>query len=397
MKQPDRIELVEYTPAYYPKNHLSEAAGEYIWQKYGKQVTVEFPNVKTNHQWQFTSLGWVGYLPVTSELGVALLPKVPLANLFRMLEYAYRLDSFKFLDGLTSCESLQEFYERIANILALRVLDRAKKGYYRAYIDFDERLNCVRGRLDVQKMLTNFNRASFPCEYQEHQADIKDNQILVWTLHRIMKSGLCSERILPTVKKAYRSLHGHASLEPCYSQECVRRLYNRLNQDYEPLHALCRFFLDQSGPSHNHGDYTMLPFLVDMARLFELFVAEWLKSHLPSRYELKSQEHLSFGENGELKFNIDLVIYDRELQKVTCVLDTKYKTHSLPASADVAQVVTYAVAKDCQEAILLYPSADIQPFDQHIGDIRVRTAAFSIQEDIETAGEALLKKLSLDE
>ncbi|MCX7038200.1 MAG: hypothetical protein NT005_03560 [Spirochaetes bacterium] len=43
---------------------------------------------------------------------------------------------------------------------------------------------------------------------------------------------------------------------------------------------MCRFFLESSGPTHEPGGNLMLPFLVDMARLFELFVAEWLQQHI---------------------------------------------------------------------------------------------------------------------
>jgi len=35
------------------------------------------------------------------------------------------------------------------------------------------------------------------------------------------------------------------------------------------LHALCRFFLENSGPAHSSGGHTCFPFLVDMAQLFE--------------------------------------------------------------------------------------------------------------------------------
>ena len=54
---------------------------------------------------------------------------------------------------------------------------------------------------------------------------------------------------------------------PVGADRCVGRTYNRLNADYEPMHALCRFFLENSGPAHARGDRSMLPFLVNMPRL----------------------------------------------------------------------------------------------------------------------------------
>jgi len=59
------------------------------------------------------------------------------------------------------------------------------------------------------------------------------------------------------------------------------RRYIRQNADYATLHALCRFFLEQAGPTHELGRHRMLPFVVEMAALFERFVVAWLRVHLP--------------------------------------------------------------------------------------------------------------------
>lgn len=57
-----------------------------------------------------------------------------------------------------------------------------------------------------------------------------------------------------------------ASLMPCSANDTVGRFYNRLNVDYQPLHELCRFFLDQTGPSYTLGDYSMRPFLIKLVK-----------------------------------------------------------------------------------------------------------------------------------
>ena len=49
-----------------------------------------------------------------------------------------------------------------------------------------------------------------------------------------------------------------------------------------------------------------MPFLVNMEGLFEMFVAEWLKSHLPSRWVVKAQERLLVGIENDLHYDIDL-------------------------------------------------------------------------------------------
>jgi 5-methylcytosine-specific restriction enzyme subunit McrC len=203
--RPKIIELTEYTPIRFPPRDISPLIGEMLWRNYGAQVAVDFPSPITDGQWQLTSQGWVGFIPLTPELGISLQPKVELKNLFGMLEYGYRL-KIRFLEGLWDSNSLEEFYERLANILARRVLDRGRKGFYRAYIPRNEKSGFIRGRMDLPAAIRRPWDTRIRCHYEEHTPDIPENQILAWTLSRIARSGACTERVQPTIRRAYRAL-----------------------------------------------------------------------------------------------------------------------------------------------------------------------------------------------
>jgi len=387
------ITLIEYVPKLIDKNEIQSDMGEMIWRNYRNQLQIEFPSPKTNQQWEITSLGWVGYIPLTKEWGIQLQPKVDLDNIFRMLEYAYDLESFKFYEGLTHCSSLDEFYDRLAKILARRILDRARKGFYRSYVIEQEQLPYIRGRIDLQHMIHRPNNIRFQCQYEDHTADIEENQILAWTLQQITKSGMCQPQTLPLIRQAYRTLKTTVIIKPFRPRDCLGRLYNRLNDDYQPLHALCRFFLEHSGPSHKIGDRTMLPFLVNMERLYELFVARWLKMHLSDHLSLRIQEKIDVGKNNMLSFSIDLVINETHSNRTLCVLDTKYKIPDKPSNTDISQAVTYAKLKECTTAILIYPQHLSDPLDEYIGDIRIKSMTFGLGGDLENQGQTFLHKL----
>jgi 5-methylcytosine-specific restriction enzyme subunit McrC len=374
-----------------PGGALAEAEGRGLSAQYGQQVEVQSPSL-FNPYWTLTAQDWVGHIPVSPELNLALKPKVELHNLFRMWEYAYRLNRFRLLEGLVQCQSLAEFYQQLAHILARRILERGRQGLYRAYVAETERLPYVRGRLEVRQSIQSPGQVKLHCHYEEHTADIEDNQILAWTLWHIIHSSPVTERVLPTVRQAYRMLQGLVTLTPYGPQVCANRLYHRLNEDYHPLHALCRFFLDQSGPGHRFGDRMMLPFLVDMARLFELFVAEWLKAQpLPNELVIKEQEKVDISRDRHYK--IDLVLSDRTTGQARYVLDTKYKTGDIPTDNDIHQVVAYATAKFCQEAVLIYPAPLAKPLTAQVGNVRVRSLTFSLASDLEQAGQVFLQNL----
>jgi 5-methylcytosine-specific restriction enzyme subunit McrC len=139
----------------------------------------------------------------------------------------------------------------------------------------------------------------------------------------------------------------------------------------------------------------MLPFLVNMGRLFELFVYEWMSKHLhyhfPTSYRVVFQQKISVGTRGDLHFDVDLIIEDRSTGTTKCVLDTKYKDTGSPSASDVAQVVAYATGRQCTNAILVYPN-HINYIGGRVGlsDTIVTTSAFPLDKDIDEAGHRFL-------
>lgn len=384
------IEITEYQSKYFNRSDISQECGIALL-KYKKEVDIDFPTPKTGDKWKLTAKGCVGYIPVNADFAVKINPKVPIKNLFGMLEYAYNLKSFKFLDGLMTCDSVEDFYNQLADILAEKIIERCRKGLYRSYVPKTEKLTYIRGRLNVQEIIKKPWDVKLQCTYQEHTADIIDNQILFWTLFHIGHSGFCSDKVSQIVRKAYHAMQGMVSLKICDAKDCLERNYHRLNNDYYTLHQLCRFFLDNSIPSHEHGQNTSLPFLVNMAKLYEMFVAEWLRENLPPHLTLKTQERIIIDKN--IYFQTDLIIYDAQTLTPKYILDTKYKNPENISKNDLAQVVAYAVSKHCSEAVLVYPTVLNNPFNQYVGNIKVRGLTFSLDDNLEDGGKAFLKQL----
>jgi 5-methylcytosine-specific restriction enzyme subunit McrC len=388
------IELPEGKTQSFAKEELAESVVKALHDAYANQVSVEPPSFLNGNQWRLTSRGWVGYIPLDGGVHFSLSPKVSIQNLFGMIEYAYKLNGFRVLEGLVDAESIAEIYDRLALILAKRVLGRLRRGLYRSYMGQDDNLPYVRGRMDLLAHVRDPARVTLPCCFEEHTADLEDNQILLWTLTRVLECGVCTELSLPYVRQARRAMQSFSSMTPFSGESCVDRLYNRLNDDYSPMHALCRFFLEHTGPTHRAGDRRMLPILVDMDRLFELFVFEWMKAHLPAGLSIQPQVTVAFEMGQQVTVRIDITISENATGRTCHVLDTKYKAPDQPAAADIEAVVAYAVAKDCNEAVLIYPGILPHPIDGHFGtDIRVRSVVFDLEGDLEAAGLCMLNAL----
>lgn len=366
---------------------------ELLKQKYGDKITVEMSSFRPDSDWQLTSQDWVGYIPLTPKLSFCLLPKngVEITDLFEMLEYAYNLNSFQFFEkDYFDCETLEAFYDKLASILADQILDRSCRGFYHSYQPRSDQLPYLRGRIDLRRASLRPWDVKFECHFEEYISDIEDNQILAWTLLQILRSGLCTENTSRSVSHAFRRLLSFAKPEPCAPESCINRTYHSLNDDYRSMHALCRLFLEHIGPAHRVGSHEMIPYVVNMSKLYERFVAEWLKEQKIEGFLIEAQEDIKIDP---LSYTIDLVLRDESTKQPKCVMDTKYKVELKPNMSDINQVIAYAVAIGCRDAILIYPVEMKSPIDMRVGDIHVRSATFALEGGLSEAGRKFITKI----
>jgi 5-methylcytosine-specific restriction enzyme subunit McrC len=388
------IDLREEETGRFPNATLNDA--EVLALKGSGKFEVEPATVFNEYQHGIRSHGWVGQIPVSDELLVRVEPKVSVSNLFRMLEVAYNLDSFHLFEGNIEIESIDDIYDRIVSILARRVIDRARKGLYRGYIAESDDLPYVRGTIDVLGTVLNGARGipKIPCSYEDHTADLKDNRILYWTLHQVRRQAIRREKVRSELDRARRALAGTISLERFSPKDCVQKFYNRLNYDYKPMHGLCRFILEQTGPGIHAGDRDFLPFEVNMPLLFQSFVAEWLRANASLGLTVLPQYTARLDANFKMEIEIDILISEESTQRPIAVLDTKYKASELPAQDDIHQIAFYAGELKVDHAMFVYPSTLAKHFHMlHANKITIESLVFDIGQAPEVAGRTFLNSL----
>jgi 5-methylcytosine-specific restriction enzyme subunit McrC len=86
-ESPQIIKLKEYKSKRFERDFMPESVGQKIYHNYAKEIEIEFPTHKTEDKWELKSKGRVGNIPITPEFCIIIDPKVPIANLFGMLEY----------------------------------------------------------------------------------------------------------------------------------------------------------------------------------------------------------------------------------------------------------------------------------------------------------------------
>ncbi len=391
MTQP--IHLTEYQQIYLSAERLTQPEAQRLWAHFRPVIHLDPPSFKNNNQWALTPQGWAGHIQLSAKTTFVISPKVSVQNLFRLLQQVYQLPQFSWLDGVSQAETVQGFWDVLAGELADRVLDRQRKGIAKEYVSKRELVGVVRGRIDARHLATESASPQIMCDYAEQTADLPQNQILAFTLRQIALTGLCSPQVLRRGNRAWRQMP--VAPVPFTGHEPLGFEYSRLTEDYRPMHALCRLFLDGLEPTHHHGQNgaDMLPFLLNMPQLYEKFVAQWLSQNLPHGFSLREQERVRLDSLQSRHVDIDLVIYDSD-QRPVMVLDTKYKAGE-PTNDDIYQVTFYAREIGCQSAGLVYPIQPKTPLRGQNKDVAYRSLTFSLDQEPDAAGAAFLDQLSL--
>src|SRR5262245_48284884 len=217
------IELEEEADKAISKGDFDDASA--LALSMSGHFDVKFPSIITSQAYIIRSKGWVGHIPVGAQIIVKIRPKLPISSIFGMLEVAYNLKSFALLEGETNINTIEELFERVASILAHRVLDRARKGLHQAYLTERDDLAFVRGRVDIRESLKRSLQGSayLHCEFQHLTHDLEDNQILLWTLHQTSRARLRRPEVAHAVRKAYRVLSGTVRLSKKGAEDCINR------------------------------------------------------------------------------------------------------------------------------------------------------------------------------
>ncbi len=326
------------------------------------QITPELGTFGGQQFYTVNPLQWVGHFKLPSGATVVIRPKIPTANVLRMLAYAFlRWDQPFLRQEEVEYESDSFLFEPLVDLFNDLVEARASRGLAQDYVRHEQNLALMRGRLlfreHIQQNIGYPNRAY--CRFFENTVDIPDNQILRNTLKVLLANGSWRRK---TEHDLLASLHHFDSVTDidARSLQLEGRHYHSLNDDYAPIHSLCRLFLKMSSISETAGSIPFKGFLLDMNNLFEKFVEQaCLRVGRRVGVDVQPQRSESLS-HGDFVPNIQPDITVRSLGSVVAIIDAKYKRDSYgPQNSDLYQVISYGTALRCDQTYLFYPETEL--------------------------------------
>jgi 5-methylcytosine-specific restriction enzyme subunit McrC len=329
---------------------------------------------------------YVGVLRLPSGVRIECRPRVGVANILYMLAVAYRMPS-SFRHQLATFAPFDQVIDAVASYFADTVNELVSRGLYRSYMERDENLPIVRGRI----MFAEDARLNFAlrhrtyCRYSELTWDIPENQVLR-QVAQALSNWPFRRREIPTRLALIAGELSELSPSSLRVEDIDRFTYHRQNEYYRRSHALCRLFLETVSLSEHAGDVRFQTFLLDMNKLFESFVSQALEDRLEPSFRVGAQIPTSLDTRGAVRIQPDLLLSrgTEDLLVGDCKFkrlgEDEFKNH------DHYQLLAYCTALGIDRGVLIYPLHEVaatQEVDVRNSSIHLATLTVDIGGDVD--------------
>lgn len=320
--------------------------------------------------WTIKAHQYVGTL-VVDDIQILIRPKIGLKNLFLLLEVGLSDDDWR--RGSFPYGTDDDLLSALVSFFARMVESALARGLFHSYLERNEDLKTIRGRIDFGRQLA---RAGLPlpvaCRYVEFTADVAENRYLKAAIRRSLRvagAQIADRRRLMNHLVAMEEV----SDTPVRGDALDRITFTRLNEHYRPALQLARLLLDNLTLVDRAGGTSAACFMVDMNYLFERFITERLRRALQGWLAVDSQKGTHLDEGRKVRMRPDLVFRRPGSGSNVYVGDIKYKLtkEAQGYNADYYQLLAYTTALDLPEGVLIYCRA---PDGRPVGEITVRHA-----------------------
>lgn len=263
--------------------------------------------------------------------------------------------------------------ELLIRLFCAKLTDAVRKGMPRHYLEKEDDLPALRGRLDVARQFSTLavSPEKLACCFDSLSPDIALNQVMqaaVLKLSRVSSA--------PDNQRALRDLnlvYADVAVVPPNALRWDRIVLDRTNRCWRDLLSFARLFLSDRYQQTSAGTINGHALLFEMNVLFERYVERALSQALSGTgLRVSSQgghrDCLFEGEIGRFRTRPDLIV--RDAAGIVLIIDTKWK-RMVPriddpkqgvSQADVYQLMAYGGLYDCPKVMLLYPHhGDLPP------------------------------------
>ena len=293
-------------------------------------------------------------------------------RLVRMLDVALGLD---IGDGAVSAMAKQAegLLDILIRLFADKLLTEARRGLSRAYIQEEDDLRALRGRLNVVRQFTTHavRPDRLACRFDALSSNIPLLQILKACVLALRRHARAADTVrkLDVLRFMFADIADVSVAALPWRAVQIDRTHRR----WEALFGLARLFLKRNWQATHHDPSAGqgITLLFPMNDLFEAYIAVLMRRSLrPGEFTVETQGGRLFclieeGDQERRRFQTrpDIIVRDRQSNAPIAIVDTKWKRLS-PAiedvkhgvnQTDVYQMMAYGQLYACHDLLLIYP------------------------------------------
>ena len=282
-------------------------------------------------------------------------------NIYYMLAYAFSDLHQSCMEDI-AVEKFDNIHDLFASILVKGISLQLKRGLYREYIDRQDTLSVMRGKINLPETIRNriAHKNVLTCNYDELSENNLFNQILKTTVRLLLHHGEVAVKNKIELKKILQFFSDIDLIDPGMIP-WTRLRFQRNNRTYQLLLGICRLVFDGLLLTTEKGKRNLASFLSDecMHRLYEKFILAFYRKKYPrlhanasqvpwvldpedSRAMLPVMQTDIMLSSGNKILIIDAKYYSRTLQH-------QYDSFSIH-SHNLYQIFTYVKNKDAELA-----------------------------------------------
>ena len=346
---PTAESLTNFSLSEY-EERIVEVLDAEIAQKIQRTGIVELSR-KVSGEFVIKADSKVGFISVQGvQVNVA--PRFPIYNIFYFLGL---LEEMKLDSEKVQISESNDFLTVLFQSFIHSVTSSTRKGLISGYVNREDSLQVLRGRIDFSRQLKKNPGNYFPFEvtFDDFVEDVPENQILKKALRISLKYGLQNRNLRNQAQNLLFNFKDVSDISevPAWNE-------SRLNSHYWNALRLAELIISGNGFHENTGDVQINGFSIDMYKVFEDFVAKQLAERInSSEDQVATQKSLLLDIGGIYREKPDVIWYRKG--KPFQVLDTKYKqpegeTQQRDSLNDLRQVISYASLLGLKEAHIVY-------------------------------------------
>lgn len=279
-------------------------------------------------------------------------------NIYYMLCYCFdtKLLTEREIASL-STEPFKNIYDLFSIILVKMVRKQIKKGINREYINKQDDLNFVKGKIDLTKTISTGSivRKRIICNFDEFSENNILNQIIKTTLFYLLNTNKIGKQTKKELNKTLVYLKNINLIDTNKIDWNILN-FNRNNREYRNILLICKLLLENIIVSNKKGNKQFKQFIDEIKlkkmlyNIYENFVKAYFKKHYKNDFKTKSTK-LFLTKTHEEYIGImktDIVL---ESKNTILIIDTKFYTNILTSNiieknkivsnANIYQINTY--------------------------------------------------------